>query len=89
MPHYAAHYVQIGSLRAKYPWLQVLAEGHYHLEPFTEECAETIFLSGTLRLHNRAYPLSEVVNTELAPLATLQDLLAQHQDWELILPSEV
>lgn len=83
---YAAHFIQIGRLRAPYPLLSVLeAEGHFSLEPFVEEVEATTFLCGTIHLSSPAYPLVSEVPEDVE-LSILIELVHQSRDWILTLP---
>ena len=84
-PSYVSHYLQVGSLLCPMVLVRPLEHGGFELEPFTGECARTVFLEGTLRLEAPTCPLA--TEPRRAPLAELQQLLAEHSGWQLLLPS--
>lgn len=79
---YAAHYIQIGSARSSWAGIRRLASGALTLEPFAGEKERTVFMSGTIRLYNEVYPLSDSP-TEHLSLAELTKVLHNHQQWQI------
>ena len=84
-PSYVSHYLQVGSLLCPMVLVRPLEHGGFELEPFTGECARTVFLEGTLRLEAPTCPLA--TEPRRAPLAALPQRLAEPRGWQLLLPS--
>ncbi len=84
MPRYAAHYLRLGAYRCPYPLVTDCGDGEVCLEPFVEEVAGTIFISGALHLVSDALPLAE--EYEDISLEQARDLIGRYRDWKIILP---
>lgn len=85
LPAHAAHYVQVGNLRAYMQRIGHTAQGSIVLEAFSGECAYTIFHCGTIYIYNELHPISGDAYSEVSA-EELQALLDQSTDWQLRLP---
>lgn len=79
---YAAHYIQVGVARVSWVGVRMLSNGGLSLEPFEQEQERTIFFSGTIRLYNDAYPLTDNVEESLSS-EQCSELLNAYDHWQL------
>lgn len=84
-PAYAAHYIQVGNICAYMQRIGYTERGDLVIEPFEQECAHTIFVSGTIYLHNDTFPLSREI-ADLVDTAQIQTLLDTQTIWQINIP---